>query len=712
MPEAKPNLQRPLLAIAVSSLIAVACALAYSNTFGVPFLFDDLQRIRDEVSIRTLWPPTVAMHKSNRPFAQYTFAINYALHGYDVFGYHAVNLCIHCLAALCLFGLVKRTMFKCSPVLSNSAHWIAFSIALIWAVHPLNTQSVTYIVQRLESLMGLSYLATLYFFVRAQDSKAVTFWLSCSLCACFFGMGCKEVMVTAPMVVMWFDRAFIAADWKELFEKRKYYYVLLFSSWSVLAWSMLHYQMDYRGGALIQVAGLTPWTYLLSQSSVLVHYLSLAFWPSGQCIYPDWPVAHSIGEVWPQFVLIGFLLAGTIWSIFRHRKWSFFGGSFFLILAPTSSILPIKDLAFEHRMYLPLASVVALVQILLFVVLDRFTSLQQPRSKKFHWLHGLVTVLLALALGMTTFERNKVFQNEISLWKDTVAKSPRNLTVLTGLACIYAKERNFDEANLYFARALEIAPNDPKANANYAGLLIEQKEFELAGQHLERAFQSDPNDLDAITNMAHLQNRLGNFHEAVMYYEVAVKGAANDEDLQSSFVASQICSGKLSDALLNSQANLRSRPNSAKANVDYASALIGIGRVSEAIAYCEKAIGIDERLANAHGTLATLETDSGKAIARMTRAIELEPSSFDFHRAMGDMLIATKPEEAVKHFEMALKADADNVEVLLKIGVAWDASGHPERGLLYLERVTQLLPDWAEARESLDLLRKTLGHQN
>lgn len=695
-----------LEAIAASSIIAIACALGYSNTFSVPFLFDDLQRIRDEVSIRTVWPPTVAMNNSNRPFAHYTFALNYAVHGYEVWGYHAVNLFIHCLAALCLFGLVRRTLRRCDLDFRHSALWIAFAVALVWAVHPLNTQAVTYIVQRLESLMGLSYLATLYFFVRSQESKSVLFWMSCSIVACFFGMGCKEVMVTAPLAVLWLDRAFVAADWNEIFTKRKTYYSLLFFSWSVLAWSILHYQVDYRSGALIQVAGLTPWTYLLSQSSVIVHYLSLAIWPRGQCVYPDWPIAHSVLDVWPQFMLLLFLLAATIWSIFRHKRWSFLGGIFFLILAPTSSFLPIKDLAFEHRMYLPLAGVIALVFISIYGLLKLNWGSQRAIR-----IYLLVTISIALLFGLTTLDRNKVFQSEIALWKDTIEKSPRNLTVITGLAGILARKGNHEEASVYFLRALELAPNDPKANANYAGLLIERKEFALAGQHLERAFQSDPNDLDAITNMAHLQNRLGNFDEAVKYYEVAVKGAAQDEDLQSSFVASQICNGDLSDALSNSQANLKLRPNSAKANLDYASALIAVGRASEAIEYCEKAIGIDDRLATAHATLATLESDSEKAIARMTRAIELEPDSFEFNRAMGDMLIATKPEDAVKHFEMALKADADNVEVLLKMGAAWDASGHPVKSLPFLERVTQLLPDWAEARESLESLRQTIGLQ-
>jgi tetratricopeptide (TPR) repeat protein len=275
-----------------------------------------------------------------------------------------------------------------------------------------------------------------------------------------------------------------------------------------------------------------------------------------------------------------------------------------------------------------------------------------------------------------------------------------------GLGGLLAKEKRYAEACEHFEHALEIAPNAPSANANYAGLLIEMKNYELAGQHLERAFQNNPNDLDAIVNMAHLQTRLENFAEAVKYYQAAVLGIPNDEELQSSLIASLIRSGSLSHAVTSSHDHLDRRPNSAKANVDYASALIASGRNAEAVAFCERAIALDDQLSTAHATLATLETVPDKAIERMKRAVSLEPMSFDYNRALGDMLMGTRPLDAVGHFEIALQTEPDCVEVLLRIGGAWDACGYPEKGIPYLERVTQLLPDWVEARQSLEALRK------
>lgn len=318
-------------------------------------------------------------------------------------------------------------------------------------------------------------------------------------------------------------------------------------------------------------------------------------------------------------------------------------------------------------------------------------------------------IAIGIALGVTTFERNKVYISEISVWQDTLVKSPQNVKVWVGLGGVFAKEKRYDEAREHFVRALEIAPEDPKANANFAGMLIELREYDLAGQHLERAFQSNARDLDAITNMGHLQARLENFGEAARYYERAVEGFPKEEELQSCLIASYIRSGNITEAERCSLSNLDRRPNSAKANIDYASTLIAIGQKDQAITYCERAIELDAGLSTAYATMSVIMADPDKAVELMERAIAIEPKSFDYNRTMGDMLLETKPMESVQYYAIAIQADPDSVEVLLKIGAAWDACGHPENGILYLERVIQLLPDWAEARDSLKSLKQSVG---
>lgn len=554
----EPVRRSSLLLLSSIATIVVAGLIAYSNTFQVPFLFDDIPRILEETAIRQLWPPTVAMQNSNRPFAYYTFAMNYAMNGYDVWGYHAINLGIHLAAALALFGIVRRTLLSIESSKSKDSNdskdsrfaiGVAWVIAILWVAHPLNTQAVTYIVQRLESLMGLAYLMTLYCFIRSQQSPVGWRWAVLSILACAFGMGCKEVMVTAPLIVLWYDRAYIAKSWQEIFSKRSLYYFGLTCTWGILAWSMLHHSEDYNNGSLMNVPGLTSWTYLLSQSSVLVHYLGLSFWPSGQCVYYAWPVAKSIADVWPQLLFITLLLAVCLWGIFRYPKAGFLGCSFFLILAPTSSIVPIKDLAFEHR-------------------------------------------------------------NQ----------------------------------------------------------------------------------------------------EAVRYYQAATQNDPNNEELQSSLVASLIQDGRLDDAVSLSEAQVQRRPDSARAHADLGASLAGLGRIAEATDHCETAIQLDNQLARAHVTLATLmvERNVEDAILHMEFACALEPNSVEYHRFLANLLTETRPRDAIQHYQTALALSPDDVDLLLRTGMTWDACGERAKGLPFLERVTELLPNWVEAKQALETIRQSV----
>lgn len=315
--------------------------------------------------------------------------------------------------------------------------------------------------------------------------------------------------------------------------------------------------------------------------------------------------------------------------------------------------------------------------------------------------------IVAIALGVTAYERNKVKVSEGDALADMQDKAAsRDPSAWLEIAGKLIKEKKYAEARIPFERALEIAPHDADANAGYAGVLIEVGEYELGSKHLERAIQSDANHLDAMTKMGHLQSNLGNFKGAAKCFEAAVLSSPNDEDLQSCLIASHIRGGNLSDAERFSHANLEIRPNSAKANVDYASVLVAMAENAKAIEYCEKAIALDDGLSTAHATLATLEPDPEKARRHLLRAIELEPLSFAYNQTLGDMLMEIAPKEAIEKYETALKSAPDSVEVLLKIGAAWDACGQPAKGIPYLERVTKLLPDWDEARQSLELLRR------
>ncbi|MEI6084764.1 MAG: hypothetical protein WCS70_10725, partial [Verrucomicrobiota bacterium] len=239
-------------------LLVVLGVGVYANSLRGPFIFDDGHGITQNLSIRqfrTALTPPPNSGMGGRPVVNLTFALNYAVGGLDVRGYHAVNVAIHILAGLVLFGILRRT---------PGAAGIALAVAALWVVHPLLTESVVYVSQRTETLMSLFLLLTLYCAIRGWNLAAIV--------ACGLGMGCKEVMVVAPVVVVLYDYVF-GADMRA----RRGLYAGLAATWLMLPLLM--------GGVAVQAKmgeGLdyfTPWTYAKTQATVIVHYLRLAFVP-------------------------------------------------------------------------------------------------------------------------------------------------------------------------------------------------------------------------------------------------------------------------------------------------------------------------------------------------------------------------------------------------------------------------------------------------
>lgn len=218
----------------VPLLLVIAGILAYHNSLFTPFVFDDSVSITLNRTIRHLWPVWEALlppHRTGlpvegRPVVNFTLAVNYALGGVTPWGYHALNLAIHILAGLTLFGIARRTLLR--PAMSGrfgaEATSLALAIALLWTVHPLQTEAVTYVVQRAESLMGLFYLLTMYCFIRGVESRWPGRWYALSVAACLLGMGSREVMVSAPLMVLFYDRTFVAGSFPEAWKRRWWLY--------------------------------------------------------------------------------------------------------------------------------------------------------------------------------------------------------------------------------------------------------------------------------------------------------------------------------------------------------------------------------------------------------------------------------------------------------------------------------------------------------
>jgi protein O-mannosyl-transferase len=503
---------------ALAALLIVAGVSAYLTSFRGVFVLDDVRAIVQNTSITSfagaLTPPG-ACTVAGRPVANVSLALNYALAPRDVrdvfvpdgtgpragtreaflgnvWGYHLLNLLTHLAAGLLLFGCLRRTLGseRLAPTFGSAATWLAFTATLIWLVHPLQTESVTYVVQRVESLMGLFYLLTLYCAIRAWEETSARLWSAGAVVACALGMGTKEAMVTAPLVIALWDWTFAPRG------RRPRWGLLagLCATWLVLG--VLVWQ-EHRAPSL-DLQQATAARYLLTQAAVILHYLRLAAVPSPLVILYTWPLASSFTSVAVPVAVVAVLVTLTIVGIVRRVPLAFAGAWFFLVLAPTSSVLPIvTEVAAEHRMYLPLAAVVVCVVLAMFLGARWLLAATGRGSSHARYAGVAAAVAVAAAasaLGAQTSARNRDYWSDEALWQDAVAKQPDNerARVLYGVALMSA--RHFADAESQLREAVRLAPGDAVPLARLGAALASQGKVDEAVAAWESAVALAPTD--------------------------------------------------------------------------------------------------------------------------------------------------------------------------------------------------------------------------
>jgi tetratricopeptide (TPR) repeat protein len=596
--------------------IVAAGAAAYANSLGAPFVFDGLADIADNPSIRQLWPPQQALLNEQgmlpaRPVPYYTFALNYAAGGLDVRGYHLANIAIHLAAGLLLWGIVRRTLRL--PALAGrfgpAADAIALAVAVIWTVHPLQTGAVTYVYQRIESLMGLFFLAMLYTLLRAHASQRSRWWLAASVACCGLGMASKEVMAAAPLVILWYDRAFLASSWRELFRKRAGYYAAILACYLILALILVEQRGRYAEFSSSQ--GVL--SYALTQPGVILHYLRLCFWPAGQCLDYGWPPARTLGDVLSGAVAVGGLAAATARLAFRGRRAAFLGAWFFLILAPTSSILPVKDRAFEHRMYLPLAAVVAAVVLAGHAAAQRLGGRSSPGSPLppgwiWRWLQAIPVLLAIGLLGLATTARNRVYRSSSSVWVDVVEQAPLNSRGWSNLGYVVLEtEGDIGRAETLLRKALDLDPGSKDAHSNLGIALARQGKLDEAIRHYEIALAIDPQYRQAHQNLGAALIQQGRLAEAAAHFQQAVAIRPDYAEARCGLGLALNGQGRSDEALQHFEAVLSERPDFPDAHCGLAVILAQDGRLDEAIGHWQAALRTNPALDDARFNLAMAE---------------------------------------------------------------------------------------------------------
>lgn len=489
MQKSSPMRRPPALRTAWPAVVLLlAVTVAYCNSLEVPFLFDDIFAIEQNASLHH-FGTALARRSSGtgitvdgRPVLNLSFAVNHAWGGLEVRGYHATNLLIHAGAGLLLLGIVRRTVRRLAP--GDPALPIALIAALLWTLHPLQTESVTYVVQRAESLAGFFYLLTLYAFIRSLETPAPTRWRVLSVAACLLGMGTKEVVASAPLMVLWYDRIFhtgtLAGSWRS----KRGYYLSLASTWLLLLGLLI--ESKGRGSSAGMDSSVTVWLYALKQCQAIVHYLRLSFWPHPLTFDYGTETVASFSEVWPQATLLLFLVAATGVALWRRPALGFLGAWFFVQLAPSSSVVPIATQTMaEHRMYLALAAVAVLVALGLHRLAGR---------------HGLL-LGFALAAGAIclTLNRNTDYGTAVHLWRDTVTKAPHNPRAHAHLGEQLARAGNLEDAVIEYQTACRLKPDHADAYCNLGSILIRLRRPAEAIPAYEAALRLQPEKVVALT---------------------------------------------------------------------------------------------------------------------------------------------------------------------------------------------------------------------
>jgi tetratricopeptide (TPR) repeat protein len=597
-PRAQPVVRRGPPAWVAVVVLLVAVAAVYGRSLDAPFIFDDVDGIENNESIFTLWPlvgtaehrgplnPPSDLPSAGRPVVNLSLAANYRWGGLNPYGYHAFNLAIHSFSALLLWAIVRRTLLLPSFAgrFDMSAGWLAVTAALLWALHPLQTEAVVYVTQRSELLMALFYLATLYASLRywstaSQHSTQRAVWLALVVFASLAGMASKEVMVSAPLMVLLFDRAFVSGSLGGALRRSWPLYVGLTCTWLLLLALNIGSPRGKSAGFGLGPPLISWW---MTQSQVLLMYLKLVVWPSPLLIHYRLPYLETFSQGWVYVIPALALIGITLTLLWRNHPVGYLLAWLFVVLSPTSVVPIFTEIAAERRMYLPLASLVVLIVVGGYVLAQQVfkrpvSALQRPRLAILAPM-----VALAIALGLVSANRLRAYQDPTALWREVVQYQPQNALAHGNLGSLYAKSGRLAEGIEELRTAVSLDPDDHTALANLGQALTDTGQLDEAIDKLHAALARAPDDPLALNNLG----------------VALIHADRNAEAI---------------DPLARA---VRVRPQFAMAHNNLGGALSAVGKNAEAIDQFRQALRIDPNLVVARENLGVLLSPNAQATER------------------------------------------------------------------------------------------------
>lgn len=606
-PDGKKNLAGMLRSNSFHiAIILLVGFIAYSNSFQVPFTFDDHECIVNNPAIKVFSYftnhaaldslPISEDIKNNfviRFIAYFTFALNFRLHGLDVTGYHVVNLTIHLTNAVLVYSLLCLSVKSQSLTHADRndgintparARYFPFIAALLFVSHPVQTQAVTYIVQRFTSMATMFFLCSLVAYIKSRQARTVTartVMYALSISSALAAMWTKEIAFTLPVIIALYDYIFLGGDWKS--RARRLFPFILTMLAIPLTLSSVAGDNGKAGASdfgevinLVNFSNTSHWGYLVTQFRVIATYIRLLFFPVSQNLDYEYPLFNSllVPEVFASFLLIITLLFLSLYLLFFPgvnksfwpRTTAFGLLWFFITLSVESSFIPINDVIFEHRTYLPSIGFIISIMASCVMLVEKFSIDKAPVvHRTLIFSVTAASALVVLALTAATYLRNEVWRDSVVLWKDVSSKSPNKARPHTHLGNELLKRGFMNEAILEFKKVLSINPNSYKAHNSLGIAYTGQRRFGDAQLEFDAALKINPDDFLTHRNRGYFFLVVGRPLLAISEFRIAAGIEPNNPEIYLSLGNTCLESGFLPEALSAFQSVLSLQPYNADA---------------------------------------------------------------------------------------------------------------------------------------------------
>lgn len=707
----RPSTQELAVLVGTALALTLAVVVVYGKSIPAPFIFDDTPAIVQNPSITRLWPligdaatpgplnaPLLAP-TARRPVVNFSLALNYAAGGLDPAGYRVVNLVLHFLCAVVLAALVRRTLLLpyFGAVFDRSAGVLAAVIALLWVVHPLNTETVVYVTQRTELLGALFYLATLWAAVRSWDAgsrETALGWAGVAVVSCWLGMASKEIVASAPVAVWLYQRTFLPESVRS--DRRTWvFYGGLALGWS---WALFSVVIAAGSGALAddrhRVSAPVWW---VTQAKSVLLYLKLTLWPWPLSIHYTSAFLSSFAAAWPWVVGATATGAAAVALAWRRPAVRFVLVFVVMTLAPTLVVPMPKMVAAERRMYLPLAGLVTLAVVAGY----RFFCARDTRRTQ---IAAGIAALVIVVLGGVSARRLDAYETAVTIWEDNIRRQPDDAMSHYNLGVALLDERRFENAVPSFERTLVLEPDHTMALDNLGSALNSLGRPQDAIAPLQKALEIDPTDAFAHNNLGSALLRLGRARDAISHLHRALELMGDEPNaiVYLNVGRALLDTGRADEAVASLERAVQLAPTDPDARYSLGTGLLRLGRADEAIAHFERAIEIDPGAVDAHGNLASAYVGTGRleqAIVHYERALDLDPENAPAHNNLAIALLQLgHTPEGIEHLERAIALRPDYASAHDNLGRALLAEGRAEAAASHFERAAHLDPQNGEAR--------------